>query len=63
MSAPRPLTSLVGILLLATGPAAGWEADVHYGLVKWLAFHPGFSLEDAELVAASSQAADLASNG
>lgn len=58
MAIPRPSTALIPILLLASGPAAAWEADVHYGLVKWLAYQAGLSLEDAELVAASSQAAD-----
>lgn len=46
---------------LSFGSAKGaysWEADVHYGLVKWLAVHAGFSVDDAEIVAAASESAD-----
>lgn len=35
-----------------------WESDMHYGLVKWLAFYSGFSLDDAEIIAAGSESAD-----
>lgn len=31
---------------------------MHYGLVKWLAYKAGFSLGDAELIAAGSESAD-----
>lgn len=50
--------SLALWIALAAGPARAWEPDVHYGLVKWLAHHAGFSLEDAERVAAGSESAD-----
>jgi len=40
----------ISVLLVSfISPAAAWEADVHYGLVKWLAFQAGFSLADAEV--------------
>lgn len=35
-----------------------WEADFHYGAVKWLAFQAGFSLDDAERIAAGSESLD-----
>ena len=49
------------IAVLSFGPIKGayaWEADVHYGLVKWLAVHAGFSVDDAEIVAAASESPD-----
>ncbi|MBO6950009.1 MAG: hypothetical protein JJ855_18675 [Rhodospirillales bacterium] len=49
---------VLAFLILTPGSARSWEADTHYGLVKWLAFKAGFSLTDAELVAAGSQSAD-----
>ncbi len=40
----------ISVLLVSfISPAAAWEADVHYGLVKWLAFQAGFSLANAEV--------------
>lgn len=52
--------ALAIILITAFLPAVAeaWEADTHYGLIKWLAYHSGFSLTDAEIVAASSESAD-----
>lgn len=46
------------IFLFVVGHASAWEADVHYGLTKWLAFEAGFSLEDAEAIAAGAQTPD-----
>lgn len=41
-----------------TGAVYGWEADLHYGLTKWLAVKAGFSLDHAELIAAGNESAD-----
>ncbi|MEQ8205488.1 MAG: hypothetical protein RIA65_04875, partial [Woeseia sp.] len=54
----RPLAVFTTALLLTASHALAWEADTHYGLVKWLAYQAGFSLQDAELIAASSEGAD-----
>ena len=54
----RRLTTAVFLLVSCTTKVFAWEADVHYGLVKWLAFHAGFSLANAEIVAAGSVSAD-----
>lgn len=53
----RLMTALL-LLVSCTTRAWAWEADVHYGLVKWLAFQAGFSLTDAEIIAAGSVSAD-----
>ncbi len=58
MTRLRQLTLLLLAFACCLRPAAAWEADMHYGLVKWLAYRAGFSLQDAEIVAASSEAAD-----
>lgn len=54
------LTLGVGCLWLVLTPstARSWEADMHYGLVKWLAYKAGFSLNDSEILAAGSESAD-----
>lgn len=52
------LTTALFLLVFCTTQVWAWEADVHYGLVKWLAFHAGFSLTDAEMIAAGSVSAD-----
>ncbi len=54
----RRLTAALFLLVSCTTPVWAWEADVHYGLVKWLAFQAGFSLTDAEIIAAGSVSAD-----
>ena len=41
----------VVLLVLRAAPALGWEADVHYGLNKWLAAKTGFDSRDAESIA------------
>lgn len=43
-------------------PTAGWEADVHYGLTRWLAIQAGFSVDKAEVVAYSAWIPDLESH-
>jgi hypothetical protein len=48
-------TILVAVLAL---PAPAWETDLHYGLTKWLGVKAGFSLDDAEIIAAGAQDAD-----
>ena len=45
-------------VLLSVGAGYCWEPDMHYGLVKWLAVKAGFSLDDAEIIAAGSESAD-----
>jgi len=53
---------VVGLVFLAFGLTARigncWEADTHYGLTKWLAVKAGFSLEDAEIIAAGAESPD-----
>ena len=48
-----------------TGAVYGWEADLHYGLTKWLAVNAGFSLDHAELIAAGNgpSTAEFAEDG
>jgi len=61
MTPLRKLTTAIMsclLLVLTPGAALSWEADMHYGLVKWLAFKAGFALTDAEIIAAGSQSAD-----
>lgn len=48
----------VCIILFTVEYASAWEPDVHYGLTKWLAFEAGFSLEDAEAIAAGAEEPD-----
>ncbi len=54
----RRLMTALFLLVSCTTRAWAWEADVHYGLVKWLAFQAGFSLTGAENIAAGSVSAD-----
>lgn len=54
----RRLMTALFLLVSCTTQIWAWEADVHYGLVKWLAFQAGFSLTDAEIIAAGSVSAD-----
>jgi hypothetical protein len=46
------------IFLLPKTEVHCWESDTHYGLTKWLAVKAGFSLDDAEIVAAGAESAD-----
>src|SRR2546428_8821266 len=39
-------------------PAGAWEADVHYGLTKWIAIQAGFTENAAERAAQKTVAAD-----
>lgn len=50
--------SAVLFLFLTVKSTSCWEVDMHYGLTKWLAFKAGFSLKDAELIAAGAESAD-----
>src|SRR5215467_8930849 len=46
--------SMLGLtfgLLLRAVPAGAWEADVHYGLTKWLALQAGYTEEQAGWIA------------
>jgi hypothetical protein len=54
----RRLMTTLFLLVSGTTQVWAWEADVHYGLIKWLAFQAGFSLTDAEIIAAGSVSAD-----
>ena len=53
----RRMMVAVLVALLAV-PAPAWETDLHYGLTKWLAVKAGFSLDEAEIIAAGTQSAD-----
>ncbi len=46
------------IFLLPKTEVHCWESDTHYGLTKWLAVKAGFSLDDAEIIAAGAESAD-----
>lgn len=39
--------------------AAAWEADVHFGLTRWLAVQAGFSAPQAEAIATGNQRVDF----
>ena len=54
----RRLVAVVILVSLIPWRAFGWEADLHYGLSKWLAFKAGFSLNDAETIAIGVQSRD-----
>jgi hypothetical protein len=45
-------------LCLAVSPASAWEADVHYGLTKWLAIQAGFTEKQADWIAAGDAGID-----
>jgi hypothetical protein len=55
--APLALALAIGLLSHADSVQA-WEADVHYGLTKWLALHAGYTMQQAEWVAAANQGTD-----
>jgi len=49
-------------LMLASGlplTAAAWEADVHFGLTRWLAVQAGFSAPQADAIATGNQRVDF----
>jgi hypothetical protein len=53
---PRLVGALLpGLVLLAPGPGAAYEADVHFGLTRWLAVQAGFEEWQAELIAVGDQ--------
>ncbi|HEX4509143.1 MAG TPA: hypothetical protein VH328_03660 [Burkholderiaceae bacterium] len=53
------LGALVALALLVPGaPAFGYEADVHYGLTRWLALEAGFDPGQAEAVATGDERVD-----
>jgi hypothetical protein len=54
----RVLLSVAALLLFPGWSAFAWEADVHFGLTKWLALQAGFSREQAEWVASGDQGVD-----
>lgn len=60
-SSLRLWRSLVLCLCAVYGPAWGYEADVHYGLTKWLALQAGFPEQQAELIATGNQRVDFGS--
>jgi hypothetical protein len=53
----RSVLTAVGLLAGSVSLQA-WEADVHYGLTKWLALQAGYSTQQAEWVASSNQGTD-----
>jgi len=57
----RILAFAFPLVLICSAPANGYEADMHYGLVKWLAFKAGFTLQHSEIIAAASESADESS--
>lgn len=52
---------LLSAVLLFAGPrqAEAWDADVHYGLTKWLAVNAGFTQDDAQTIARANWDVDL----
>jgi hypothetical protein len=48
----------VGNLAISSGTVCAWEADVHYGLTRWLAIEAGFSEQDAGQIARGNLAID-----
>ena len=51
-----------GSIAFALGPTMwAWEADVHYGLTRWLAIQAGFTPVSAERIAAGDLSADQGS--
>jgi hypothetical protein len=51
-------TLAVGIAMPFPGPVSAFEADVHFGLTRWLAQRAGFSAEQAESIAMGDQRVD-----
>jgi hypothetical protein len=45
-------------LLSQSSLASAWEADVHFGLTKWLAIQAGFDRSEAETIAYGNQQVD-----
>jgi hypothetical protein len=54
----RTLLCAALCVVLIAAPVSAWEADVHYGLTKWLAYEAGFSLADAEKIAQGTEDPD-----
>lgn len=57
----RPFVAFAGAILLGSSWFAGaqaYEADVHFGLTKWLAQKAGFESIEAELIALGNQRVD-----
>jgi len=54
----RVLLAAVLLLVSPNWQAAAWEADVHYGLTKWLALQVGLSNDQAEWIAHGDQGVD-----
>jgi hypothetical protein len=58
MGRVRRLATFIVLFSLAAPVAVAWEADVHYGLTKWLAIQIGYRAADAETIAAANQNVD-----
>jgi hypothetical protein len=57
----RPLSfATIAVVLSFYGSThvCAWEADVHFGLTKWLALQAGFSEQEAEWIALGNQETD-----
>ena len=57
----RPRWTRIALTLLAAtsvNSAVAWEADVHYGLTKWLALQVGFAEDQAQSIADGDQDVD-----
>jgi hypothetical protein len=52
------LAVVAAMLFLNCCSAFAWEADVHFGLTKWLALQVGFSKDQAEWIAHGNQGVD-----
>ncbi len=53
-----PVTVAYLALALHSVPAYAYEADVHYGLTKWLAQMAGFSPKDSQIIANANNGLD-----
>jgi hypothetical protein len=51
----------ISLVLVLCSTLGAWEADVHYGLTRWLAVNAGFTPAAAELIASADLSADLGS--
>lgn len=49
---------VLGVIVLRPTPAFGFEADVHYGLTRWLALRAGFTPSQADAIAIGDQRVD-----
>src|ERR1700712_857644 len=48
----------LGIAMLLPVPSFGFEADVHFGLTRWLALRAGFTPSQADAIATGDQRVD-----